>query len=153
MSMPDAPLSSANLGALEHLVPVRKTVGRRLSVGDDANGDRGRRLNRVGGNAGDLLLRDDAPRPAVVENEGELVGFGRWVNGTEHGAGLQHGKNRDNRLDTIVQEQDDAIAARDAAIEQALGELVGEIVELAEGQALAGGDKGGLVREANGAVA
>ena len=79
-----------------------------------------------------------AARAAVVEDVGELVGLGRRVDRAEDGAGLEHGEDRDHRLGTIVQEHDDAIAARDAARGRGPAASRSEsVVELAIGQALA----------------
>ncbi len=61
--------------------------------------------------ASSFVLREERSRAAIVDDEGELVRLGRGIDRAEHGAGLEHGEDRDHRFPAIVHEDDDAIAA------------------------------------------
>ena len=89
---------------------------RRLAAGDDD--ERRPTAHSASASAAtppSLALRDERRGAAVVEDVGELVGLGRGIDGLNTRAGLEHGEDRDDRLPAIVQEDDDAVAARHAA--------------------------------------
>ena len=85
---------------------------------------------------------------AVLQVVLELVGFGQRVDDRDHGVGLEHRPERHHGVDGVVAEHDDAIAARDAVLDQRLRQGVGAPIELAVGEALLVGDESDLVRQA-----
>src|ERR1051326_587499 len=88
----------------------------------------------------------------MVQQIGELLRLGRGVHRAEHGAGLQRRENADDGLPAVLQKQDDAVPALDAAAGQAGGEAVRQRVELTVAQPPAAAHQRDLVRKAPGAV-
>ena len=72
----------------------------------------------------------------MVEAVGELVGLGSGIDDAEDAARQQRAEHGDDRLGRVVQEDDDALAAREAELAQAAGEGAGAARELGVAEAL-----------------
>src|SRR5690606_39079912 len=51
--------------------------------------------------------------PGVLEQEGELVGFGLWIDDQKCGAGKQRPEDGDRALERVIHEERDTVPALD----------------------------------------
>jgi hypothetical protein len=87
-----------------------------------------------------------------VEQEAELLGLGHRVHEDDRGAHLEHGEDRHDGLEAVLETEHDAVAGADAEGDQALRERVDVRRERRVRPARRAADQRHLFRRAAGAL-
>ena len=136
-------------GEVDVDAPPRGRLGALL--GDRLDDDRSEVLVAFGGGAEHLRearIGDERGRAAVLQEIGELVSLRLRVHDDRDRVRLQRRPERDDRLGAVVVEDDDAIAARDAALDEHVRERVGALIDVGVREALAAAHERDFVRQA-----
>lgn len=125
-----------------------RCAGERLGVAANDDGFEMRRCSRRAPRLVKPRFGDQRRRPAVVDQESELVGLCRGIDDGRYRARFEHRPERCGGLHRIAGKYQHAVSARDAERDQGLGNRVAAAVQLTIRDALPRADQRDLVRQA-----